>query len=326
MKRLIAVVLILVGAAILAWAGFSSPRPPALPYQLSISRAPDDALAELSVYGVEAAGRPERLEIRTPGLDKPIATALAIRGSDGRLTPLSWRNAVTEPVFFTELTPADEAKVLTAIKEHAPEDAVIFAWWDMSRRIRGIARRQAPLDDPLARGLLTPTAWSESAGLVAKAGQTLWGAGASPSGAGIFGKFIDALLADEEHGAEALTALAGGKTAFIAVHLSDIWKAAAVYPDRIQIAYRDFANANGAHGVMKEARQWQAKQKIEGGYAAETIGTAIRLHYLRRQADTDILLARLLPFSTSNPMRLAHFELVFQHKGYWIYQLATAKP
>ncbi len=107
-------------------------------------------------------------------------------------TPLGWRNAVTEPVFFADIDPADTAKVLAAIREHAPTEAVVFAWWDMSCRIRALAGRQAPLDDPLARGLLTPSAWTVNVAAINENQRAYWGAGV-PSGEGeAFAKFIDA--------------------------------------------------------------------------------------------------------------------------------------
>ncbi len=72
----------------------------------------------------------------------------------------------------------------------------------------------------------------------------LWGAGVLMGDGDVFARFVDALLLDEAHGAEALAEIAGRKPAYIAVHLSDIWKAAAARPDRISIAYRDFPAAS----------------------------------------------------------------------------------
>ena len=59
----------------------------------------------------------------------------------------------------------------------------------------------------------------------------------------------------------------------------------------------------------------------DGAFAAEPIGGATRLHYFQRKADSDTLIAKLLPFSTSNPMQLERLELVYQHKGWWVYRL-----
>jgi hydroxylamine oxidation protein HaoB len=312
--------LIVAGSAILGWAAWSSLRPPSLPYEQATAPAPAASLTDFSAAGLDIA-RLERSEIRAPEAGSPIATGIVTRDADQRATPLGWRNAVTEPVFFADIDPADTAKVLAAIREHAPAEAVVFAWWDMSRRIRALAGRRAPLDDPLARGLLTPGAWTVNVAAINENQRAYWGAGV-PSGEGeTFAKFIDALLMDESRGVAALAEIAGGKEVFVAVHLSDLWKAAAARPDLLSIAYRDFPGGGDTHGVMKAAREWLQENGIEGGFAVEPMGGAIRLHYLPHKTDSARLLARLLPFSTSNPLKLERLELVYQHRGYWIYKL-----
>ncbi|PWB82745.1 MAG: hydroxylamine oxidation protein HaoB [Methylocystaceae bacterium] len=323
MMRLLSGTLMVAGAAIVALAANSAFQPAEAPYEFRMSHASPDALPDLKPPGVELA-QLERLEWKTPGARTAVATAIVMRDADGRLVPLDWQNAVTEPVFFSDMCAAETSKVLTAIREHVPSDAVVLSWWDLSRRIRSVAQRQAPLDDPLARGLLTPAAWS-SGDFASDRQRTLWGAGVPVGDGDVFAKFIDALLLDEERGAAVLTEISGGKTAYVAVHLSDISKAAAVRPDIVSIAYRDFPSAGHSHSVMKTVRQWMQEEKIEGAYAVEPMGNALRLHYLLRKSNSDLLLTRLLPFSTSNPLRLDHLQLVYQHKGYWIYKLGPAK-
>lgn len=319
MKRIIGAALIAVGAALLAWTAYWAVRP-ATPYALRLSPAPAGMIADVAGFGVASASL-QRVEVASPDVRKPVATGLVARDEAGRLAPLDWRNDVTEPIFFADIASADALRVLNAIREHVPNDAVVLAWWDFSRLIRSVAQRAAPLDDPQARGLRIPAAWAETA---RESERARWGAGAPGETAQTFDAFIDALLADEAQGATMLARLAKGQTAYIAVHLADIWKTAAARPEGLALAYRDFASASGAHGVMKAATHWMQEQKMDGGYAVEPIGAATRLHYLMRKSDTDTLIARLLPFSTSNPLRLERLQLVFQHKGYWIYKLNAA--
>lgn len=325
MKFIISVGLIVAGVAILAWAATSALQPSPLPYGLHFSQASAAALPEFSGLGIDEA-KLERLDVNAPGVKNPIATALITHDHDGGLVPLSWSNAVMEPVFFPDLNAAETSKVLAAIKDHVPREAIILSWWDLSRRIRSIAQRQAPLDDPLARGLLIPSAWSSRGNRVIENQTALWGAGVPPGDGAVFAKFVAALLSHEQDGADALAEIAGGKPAYLVLHLSDIWKAAAARPDLISIAYRDFPGAGGLHGVSKAVHQWIQEQKIEGGYTVEPIGDAVRLHYLPRKSDSEHLLAQLLPFSTSNPLRLDRLRLVYQYKGYWIYELRGQQP
>lgn len=310
------------GALLMAWAANSASHLPQPAFEFRSSPISPEALPEFAGSGLPE--KLERFEFRAPGLKNPVATAIVARDRQGRLAPLGWSNAVTEPVLFSDLAPADASKVLAAIREHVGEEAVVLSWWDLSRLIRSVAQRRAPLDDPFARGLLTPAAWSAGGDEASGKQRSLWGEGVPREQGEIFAKFVSALLLDEQQGSGALAELAGGKPAFVAVHLSDIWKAAAARPDIVSIAYRDFPGAVGSHGVMKAVRQWIEEQKIAGGYAIEPIGGAVRLHYFPRKSDSELLLARMLPFSTSNPLRLERFQLVYQHKGYWIYKLKSA--
>lgn len=302
------------GLGLIGWAGYSALRPVSH-YALTLAAAPAEEAKEITSLSL-APESLQRIEIASPEERRPIAGGLVTRDGE-RLTPLAWRNEVTEPILFADVSAADTAKVLAAIREHVPDDAVVLAWWDLSRAIRAAAKREAPLDDPQARGLLIPQTWTEAR----DAESRRWGAGAAPQSAESFGQFIDALLSDETQGAAALAKLAGGRPAYVAVHIADVWKAAAARPERLAIAYKDFPSAGVSHGVIKSATQWMREQKIDGGFAVEPIGGATRLHYFQRKSDSDALIAKLLPFSTSNPMQLDRLELVYQHKGWWVYRL-----
>ena len=314
MKTIVGAGLIVIGFALLGWAAYSSLRP-ASHYTLTIAAAPEDAAKEVASLGL-APDSLQRIEISAAQERRPIAAGLIARDGE-RLTPLVWRNAVTAPILFADVSAADVTKVLAAIRDHVGEDAVVLAWWDLSRAIRLAAKRNAPLDDTRASGLLIPAAWPDAKG----AEQARWGAGAAPKSSETFDRFIDALLSDEKHGSDILSEIAAGKPAYVAVHISDVWKAAAARPERLSIAYKDFPSSGVSHGVIKSATQWMREQKIDGGFAVEPIGGATRLHYFTRKGDSDALIAKLLPFSTSNPAQLERLELVYQHKGWWIYRL-----
>jgi hydroxylamine oxidation protein HaoB len=313
-RRILGVALVAAGLGLLGWAGYETLRP-ASHYALKIIPAPADDAKELAGLGL-APEALHRIEITSPEERRPIATGVMTRDGE-RLAPLVWRNEVTEPILFTDVSASDATKALNAIREHAPEGAVVLAWWDLSRAIRATTKKDAPLDDPQARGLLIPQTWTEAAA----AERQRFGAGVKPEAAESFSRFIEALLSDEASGAKALAGLANGKPAFIAVHISDVWKAAAARPERLSIAYKDFASSGVSHGVIKTATQWMRDNKIDGGFAVEPMIGATRLHYFQRKSDSDKLIAKLLPFSTSNPMQLDRLELVYQHKGWWVYRL-----
>ncbi|WP_292532453.1 hydroxylamine oxidation protein HaoB [Methylocystis sp.] len=315
-RLIVGVALIVFGFALIGWAIYAGLNP-SVPFEARLAPISAEAAKDVEGFGLPAE-RLQQIQVSAKDERRPLAAGVVARDDAGRLTPLVWRNQVTEPMLFSDVSAEDAAKVLAAIREHTPQDAVVLAWWDFSRAIKLVAGRAAPLDDAEARGLLLPAAWSAAAAME----RPRWGAGVPTSSANSFTRFIDALLnADEAHASEALKTLAGGKPAYVAVRISDVWRLAAVRPEKLSIAYKDFAATGVSHGLIKSAQQWLRDEKIDGGFAVEPIGGATRLHYLERKSDGDRLIARLLPFSTSLPAPLTRFSLVYQHKGWWIYQL-----
>ena len=315
MKRVIGIVLIAIGLALLGWAGWSTLHV-APTYTLTLTPAATNAQRESAVFGLAPETILESVDVSTPEEHRPVATGLVAHIGQS-LTPLMWRNAVTESIFFADASAADLSTVLAAIRDHAKPDDIVLAWWDLSRAIRLVAKRDAPLDDPDARGLLIPASWTEASAHE----RARWGAGASAQTREAFSHFIEAMTLSEKDGAARLTKLAQGRDCYIAVHISDVWKMAAAAPSKLSIAYKDFPSSGVSHGVIKSAKQWMQENNIDGGFAAEPMGGAMRLHYFQRKGDSDALIAKLLPFSTSNPAQLDHFELVYQLKGYWVYRL-----
>jgi hydroxylamine oxidation protein HaoB len=314
MRRLIGAGLICGGLALLGWAAFSTLRTVSH-YALTLAPVPEGEAKEVAGLAL-SPGDLRRVEIKSPEERRPVASGLVAKNG-ALLAPIEWRNEVSEPILFWDLPAADVTKVIAAIREHVPEDAVVLAWWDLSRTIRAAAKRDAPLDDNDATGLLIPLSWTEAREIE----RARWGAGAPAASHAKFVRFIDALTSDEKQGTDILASLAEGKPAYVAVHITDVWKVAVARPERLSIGYKDFASAGVSHGVIKSATQWMREQKIEGAYAAEPAGGALRLHYFTRKGDSDALIAKLLPFSTSNPAALERLELVYQHKGWWIYRL-----
>jgi hydroxylamine oxidation protein HaoB len=315
--------LILGGAGVLlvGWASFSHTPALEYPYRTALSDAPSDAFKTKDERAADL-GPLKELSVKVPGVREPVAEALIAHEADGRVVPLNWQNNVTEPVLSADITSAEVSKVMAAIRDHVSGDAVVLSWWDLSRKIRLISGRHAPLDDPFARGLLLPAAWENRETIVRDHERDFWGANVPAEDGKTFKKYIDAMLMNEHDGAEALAALAPGKTVYVAVHLSDIWKIASDRPKQISLRYKDFPGSV-SHGVMKATRDWMVEQKLNAAFAVEPLGNAIRIHYLPNAADSELLITKLLPFTTSNPLQLKNFKLVYQHRGFWIYQLTA---
>jgi len=319
--RLWAALLFFLGVALIGAAGLATLRPAPEPYVLIRAPAEAAALKDFAAFQPKLSEM-ESVELRAAEGEKPVASGLIAKGADGRLAPFAWRSRVTEPALLADINPDDESKVLLALKEHAPKEAIVLAWWDFSRRIRALTGGAAPLDDPQASGALVPDAWSAARAEIEARQRALWGAGVATTEGERFRKFIDALVSeDEETGARRMAGIAGWAPVFLALRLSDVWRAAAARPEAISLNDRDFAGAGDLHGATKAVRDWIAQEKIEGGYAVEPFGGAYRIHYFADKKGERTLLARLLPFSTSNPMALKRFRLVYQYRDYWLYEL-----
>ena len=169
-RLIVGVALIVFGFALIGWAIYAGLNP-SVPFEARLAPISAEAAKDVEGFGLPAE-RLQQIQVSAKEERRPLAAGVVARDDAGRLTPLTWRNQVTEPILFSDVSAEDAAKVLAAIREHTPQDAVLLAWWDFSRAIRLVAGRAAPLDDAEARGLLTPAAWSAAAAME----RTRWGA------------------------------------------------------------------------------------------------------------------------------------------------------
>lgn len=317
MKKIIAVLLIMIGAVLLGssvWSVFNQPNQ----YKINISNPSEELIKTTEKLKLPSMSI-QSIEISSPSLSQKLAKG-AIVNISGQITPIFWRNEFTEPILFQDISADDLSVVLEAIRTHVPDKALILAWWDLSRAIRFISNKSALLDDDRARGLFVPSSLSGNSIFESKR----WGANTPRQLSDHFSKFIDALTSKETEAFAILNNITKGQPAYIIVHISDIWKIANLQSDKISMGFKDFPSSSLSHGVIKSALEWIRINKIEGGYAAEPIDRAIRVHYLINKSDSERLIARLLPFSTSILSNLKYFKLVYQLKGYWIYEIVNS--
>ena len=59
-----------------------------------------------------------------------------------------------------------------------------------------------------------------------------------------------------------LRELTGGREAYVAVHISDLYKLGLMHPDRLGVAYKDFPVKGGdVHGLNVMVKRWQEDNK-----------------------------------------------------------------
>lgn len=311
------------GLALLAFALWPLVFPPPAPYSYALlaegkgAEFPDLGLGEQANLVVR------KYEVRAEGADRPVAV-FHVGDKGAGPVRLDWTNRVAEPVFALGGAMSEVATLARAVAKHATAESVVLGWWDTSRQLELLVGAKVLFNENLLQPILLPTAWSGRRDLIEAQERAFWQAPARGATEPAFAEYIDALLSDETAGAAKLRQLTAGSKTFLVVHLTDAYKVGALDPRRFGIGYKDFPDIGGTHALINQVKGWLREQGYES-YAAEKRDEAMaRVYFLTDAASANTLIARLLPFSTSNPFDLAEFALVYQHRGYWVYELATA--
>jgi hydroxylamine oxidation protein HaoB len=179
-----------------------------------------------------------------------------------------------------------------------------------------------PFSDNLAQPLLVPEVWRNRRESIEEAERSFWRLGDSADTSKVlFEKFQAALLADKATGAAKLEVLAGGREAYLVLHISDAYKLGVANPTRLGIGYKDFPSTGGIHALSGHVKKW-LKEKGYDSFTVEKRGpTSTRVYFLTDSASPDTLIAQALPFTTSQPFELGHLSIVYQSGGYWVYKV-----
>ncbi len=320
-------IVLMAGGLLILGAVFSSfwtPSPPPFTYELvaegKAKSFPTLGLKERSDLAVK------KYEVRVPGIDKPIASFHAVEKGDG-VSPvlLEWQNHLAEPVLTLTSTMKETKAVAEAIKKHAPTDAKILGWWDTSQRLSLLSDSTFIFGENLNRPVFIPAMWVNRRRFIEDHERKFWKTSSKSDTAQRFEGFIDALLSDETVGVAKLRQLVGEGQAYIVLHLSDIYKIGALAPEQISVGYKDFSVSGKMHGQIKRIKGW-IKEEGHKAHAVMSISDQMRrVFFLADETSRETLIARMLPFNTSNPFRLEGVSVVYQHGGYWVYKLEAKK-
>lgn len=263
-------------------------------------------------------------EIIVEGVDQSLAVGYFARRGNAKPVMLGWENRSGEPVAFLDDKLSELTALASAIGKHLPKDSAILAWWDTSRQIKLLTGYQTVFDSHLGEPHIVPSVWRTKSEAIEKYEREFWGAQASPEEARKFQRFTDALVAEPNQGVAMLRELTGGREAYVAVHLSDLYKLGLMRPDRLGAAYKDFPLQGGnVHGLSGLVKKWL----IENNHTAYSVHglseNLVRAYFLTDEKSGKTLLAKMLPFTTSNPLEFQALQLVYQYGGYWVYKIPT---
>ena len=315
------------GFLVLCWLAYLWLSPGAAPYHYKlVEEGGVDKFGKLGLEAWPDLGISKQ-EVLVEGVDQPVAVAYLARRGNAPPIMLSWENRSDEPVGFVDVKLSELTVLATVIAKHVPKDAAILAWWDTSRQIRLLTGYQTVFNSHLRQPLLMPSLWRARSGAIEKYEREFWKSPASAEESQKFQRFADALAADPKEGVAMLRELTGGGEAYVAVHLSDLYKLGLMRPDRLSVAYKDFPLQGGdVHGLSGMVKRWL----VDNNHTAYTVHglseNLVRAYFLADAKTGNTLLAQMLPFTTSNPLEFQALQLVYQQGGYWVYKIPPTQP
>jgi len=308
------------GAALLVWAAWAALRPAPPPYEyvavghgvagdfpdLELSDWPDLPVARYHLQPVDS--------------DRTLARmAVADSSTLGRVR-LAMEQRTGEPLIAITPPVSQLAEAAHAIERHLPQDAIILAWWDISRQLNLLTGRGILFREHLGEPLLLPDAWRGRKAAAEDIEDAFWHS-EPPAGEEMFARFSHALLEPPGRAVEQLRELAGDRPAYLVLHVTDGYKMGALHPDRFAAGYRDFPATGQMHGTIRGVRGWLEQEGHAGYTVLSSIPDRVRIHYLADETTAKTTLAQALPYSSSELLMHEQLQAVYQHGGFWIYRI-----
>ena len=320
------IILVAGGFIVLSWLGYLWLSPAQGPYRYKLVE--EGGVDKFGKLGLDAW--PDlsigKHEIIVDGVDQPMAVGYLARRGSARPVMLDWENRSREPIVFLDGKLSELTTLASAIAKHVPKDAAILAWWDTSRQIKLLTGYQTEFVSHLGEPPIAPSVWRSKSGAIEKYEREFWGAPASADESRKFKRFADALVADPKEGVAILRELTGGREAYVAVHLSDLYKLGLMRPDRLGAAYKDFPLQGGdVHGLSGIVKRWQQDNNYVSYSVHGLSVNMVRAYFLTDAKSGNTLLAQMLPFTTTNPLELQELKLVYQYGGYWVYKIPSVQ-
>jgi len=319
------IILVTGGLFLVGWFAYLWSKPEVPPYRYHV--VDEGAVGKFENLGLSAF--PDlsisKLEIRVDNIDKPLGVAYRATRAGTPPVLLFLENQFPEPISTMEMMLSETTALSAAISKHVPKDAVILAWWDTSRKLGLLTDRQMFFKSYVGEPVIAPTYWKDRYPSIKGYEQEFWGDPASDSEKKQFQQFADALVAYPNQGAKMLRDMLGSREAYAVVHVSDIYKLGLMRPERIDVAFKDFPLTGNVHGLNTQVKTWLTDNKYSSYTLQSLSEKMVRAFFLREGGGSNILLAKMLPFSNARPLDLEALQLVHKEGGYWIYKIPSAE-
>ena len=318
------ILLVTGGLVLLGWFAYVWFEPVSAPYQYheeSTGSPQDYPELELDAW-------PEleisRYDVIVPDAEKPVAQATVARRNGSAPVLIKWRNSSGEALHTLDWKSSELSALATAINQYAEKDALIVAWWDISRQINLLTGHNTLFSSHLNEPLIIPQHWQDRISAIDTYEQSFWQSNPSRQELEQFEQFSLALTAEPQAGVAQLRDLVGEREAYIVIHITDLYKLGLMYPERIGVAYQNFPLTGNIHGMINHMKV-QLKENDFSTYTLQSItDTEIRAYFLSDEQSSETLLAKMLPFTDQeSPTELEVLQLLYQKGGYWLYKIPS---
>jgi hydroxylamine oxidation protein HaoB len=320
------ILLVTGGILLLAWFAWLWFNPGPAPYRYQLVE--EGGVDKFGKLGLEAW--PDltiaKYDVFAEDIDKPLASGHTARRGQTPPVLIDWENHTSELIASVDGKLSELTALATAINKYAAKDALILGWWDTSRQIKLLAERDTLFNSHVGEPLIVPTPWRTRADTIRKYEDEFWGARPGEEERRKFQRFTDALLAEPEQGAAILRELAGGREAYIALHVTDLYKLGLMRPDQFDITYKNFPMEGNMHGLIGYLKNWMQENNFTTYTLQSLSDKMVRGYFLRSDKNSNSLIAQMLPFTNSAPLDLKPVQLIYQQGGYWVYQIPSAAP
>ncbi len=321
--QVISIAAMVIGAGLVAWALLVPTSETQIPFSVHETDAVERLLKDAKLKlpdGTETRSYAVRVE----GVASPIAEFVSL-GKDGKpASVLSWVNTTAEPVLSPDVTSSEILKVAEAITKHTKADDILIGFPGFVGSIARLTERKALISSGAPLSVIAPAIWHDERSVIVGQQKKFWAAHAKNDEATL-NKMVDALLSDELTGTASLAALAKGKRSFLILNIADVMRLGALARKRFYVGYRDFPGVSRAHGLIKAIKGWLSKNGHSSYAVEQRDGDFSRVYFLGKNELKSALIARALPFSTTNPMQLDVLRLVFQTGGTWVFRIEPLK-
>jgi hydroxylamine oxidation protein HaoB len=312
------------GLLLLAWFAYLWFNPSPAPYRYTLISEGDTA--QFAELGLEPW--PDltiaQYEVHVEGVNEAVALAHTARRGPAAPVLISWENRTSELLLSVDSKLSELTTLATAIDKHAPADALILAWWDTARQIRLLSGRDTLFTAHLGEPLIVPAPWAGRTDSIRAHEDRFWGDAASVDERRRFERFADALVAEPERGAALLRELAGSREAYIAIHVTDLYKLGLMRPDHLDLAYKNFPMEGNMHGMINYVKNWMRDNDFKT-YTLQSLSDGmVRGYFLRDEQSSNTLIAQMLPFTNTQPLDFEALQLIYQQGGYWVYKIPPA--